>query len=271
MTLARLQAGLQAYILASPDDPGRVLALLDGGFGMPRERRAGIYHGAYRARLREALETVFERTWAYVGDEEFAAATARYIEAHPSTFRNLRDYGADFPGSLRQAMPADPEVAELATMDWNLHAAFDAPDRPLLDTVDLAQLDEEAWAGARLLLHPSVSMAVFEWNVLQVWHALDQAGTPPPVCRLERPVGHLFWRSGLAARFRSLDDDEFHALRDLASGTTFAAVCERASPEQAGTWLRSWIRDELFTGVCAPPRKRGRSLDRPLRDQHGPV
>jgi hypothetical protein len=251
MTLARLQTDLQAYILASPDDPGRVLAFLHGGSGIGRERRAGIYHGAYRARLREALESVFERTWAYVGDEEFAAATARYIEAHPSTFRNLRDYGADFPASLREAMPADPEVAELATMDWNLHTAFDAPDRPPLDPADLAQLDEDAWARARLVLHPGVSMAVFEWNVLHVWHALDQAATPPPASRLERPAGHLFWRSGLATRFRSLDDAEFHALRDIAAGETFAAVCERASLEQAGAWLRTWIRDELLTGICA--------------------
>ncbi|MDH5265977.1 MAG: DNA-binding domain-containing protein, partial [Betaproteobacteria bacterium] len=83
MTLGALQAGLQAYILDEADDPGRVLALLEGGFGIPRERRAAIYRNAYRARLKEALQYVFERTWAYVGDDDFATACARYVESHP--------------------------------------------------------------------------------------------------------------------------------------------------------------------------------------------
>ncbi|MDH5264424.1 MAG: DUF2063 domain-containing protein, partial [Betaproteobacteria bacterium] len=119
------------------------------------------------------------------------------------------------------------------------------------DLADLAQLDEEDWAGARLAIHPSVSMAVFDWNVLPVWHALDQGEAPPPAQRLERPTAHLFWRSGLASRFRSLDFAEFEALRDLAAGIPFAAVCERVSPDQAGAWLRAWAGDELLTGVFA--------------------
>jgi hypothetical protein len=249
VSLARLQAGFQAYILASPDDPGPVLSRLQDGPGMPRARRAAIYHHAYRARLQEALGSVFERTWAYVGDEEFAAAGARYIESNPPATRNLRDYGAGFPASLREAMPADPEAAELATMDWNLHVAFDSPDDSRLDPADLARLGEADWMVARLAFHRGVSMAVFEWNVLEVWHALDQGRIPPPARRMERPVGHLFWRSGLASRFRSLDDAEFDALRALAAGSSFASVCERTAPEQAGAWLRAWIRDELLTGV----------------------
>ena len=254
MTLAHIQACLQTYLLGDRENRSRMLPRLKDGYGIPRELRLAIYHNAYRARLQEALGSIFERTWIYVGDEEFAAAGARYIEAHPSTWRNLRDYGADFSDALREAMPGDPEVVELASMDWNLHIAFDAPNAPLLEHSALAALSEEDWASARFLFHPSVSMAVFEWNVLEVWHALDRERTPPPAHRLERPMGHLFWRSELASRFRSLSDAEYAALRDLAAGAPFAAICERVTPEQAGAWLRSWISDELLSGVFDPER-----------------
>lgn len=256
VTLARIQDCLQTYLLGNGEDRGRILPRLRDGYGISRELRLDIYHNAYRARLQEALGSVFERTWTYVGDEEFAAAGARYIEAHPSTWRNLRDYGADFPTTLREAMPEDPEVAELAAMDWNLHLAFDAPNAPLIEHSGLAALSEEDWASTRFVFHPSVSMAVFEWNVLEVWHALDRERTPPVARRLERPMAHLFWRSELASRFRSLDDAEYTALRDLAARTPFAAICERVTPEQAGAWLRSWISEELLsgiTGVGPPP------------------
>jgi hypothetical protein len=249
VTLAHIQDCLQTYLLGDREDRSRMLPRLKAGYGIPRELRLDIYRNAYRARLREALGSVFERTWIYLGDEDFAAAGARYVEAHPSTGRNLRDYGADFPANLRTAMPDDPEVAELATMDWNLHIAFDAPNAPLLEHSGLAALSEADWASARFVFHPSVSMAVFEWNVLEVWHALDLERTPPPARRLERPMAHLFWRSELASRFRSLDHAEYLALRDLAAGAPFATICERVTPEQAGAWLRSWIAEELLSSV----------------------
>ena len=64
-------------------------------------------------------------------------------------------------------------------------------------------------------------------------------------------MAHLFWRSRLASRFRSLDEAEFAAIRDLAAGTPFAAVCERVPPEQAGAWLRGWIAEELLRSPVA--------------------
>jgi len=247
--LAQIQEQLQAYLLGNASNRGAILPRLKDGHGISRERRLAIYHHAYRARLREALGTVFERTWTYLGDEDFAAAAARYIEAHPSSRPNLRDYGALFPASLRESMPEDPEVAELAVMDWSLHVAFDAPDAPVLGHAGLTALCEADWADAWFELHPSVSLAVFEWNVLEMWHVLDHEGAPPAPRRLAKPAANVFWRSAMASRFRSLDEAEHGALADLLAGVPFAAVCERVPPEQAGTWLRSWIADELLCKV----------------------
>ena len=251
MKLANIQESLQTYLLGDAGERGRMLPLLQDGYGISRELRLAVYHNAYRSRLHEALGKVYERTWAYLGDDAFHAACARYIDVHPSTWRNLSDYGAELPAAVREFMAEDPEVAELAAMDWNLHIAFDAPNADLLDHSRLAALSEQDWASASFGFHPSVSMAVFEWNAFEIWHALDQQQTPPPARRLAQPTALLFWRSELVSRFRSLADDEYAALSALAAGTPFAAICEQVTPEQAGAWLRTWIADELLSGVIA--------------------
>ena len=251
MTLAHIQDSLQTYLLGDAEERNRMLPLLQDGFGISRDSRLAVYHVAYRLRLQEALGKVFERTWTYAGDEAFRTACASFIETHPSTWRNLGDYGADFPAALRELMPDDPEVAELATMDWNLHTAFAAPNTTLLDHARLAALSENEWACAGFALHPSVSMARFEWNAFEIWHALDQGKTPPPARRLAQQTATLFWRSELVSRFRSLDDAEYAALSALAAGASFAAICEQVKPEQAGVWLRTWISEELLSGVIA--------------------
>ncbi len=259
-SLAQVQGALQAFILGDGGDRARALPLLSEGPGPSRDRRLDIYHHAYRARLQEALGTVYERTWAYLGDEEFATVAARHIEAHPSSSRNLRDYGAEFPRVAREAFPEDPEVAELAMMDWNLHVAFDAPNAGRLDHARLAVLGEEDWAGARLVLHPGASLAVFEWNVLALWRAIDEGKTPPAAQRLARPTAHLFWRGELASRFRSLEAAEYSALCDLAAGASFASICQRIPPEIAGAWLRTWMADELLSDVLVPGTDSGADL-----------
>lgn len=274
-TLADLQHRLQTYLLSAATDLHSVLPLLRApasrrpdavpaahpapGADPARGRGLAIYHAGYRSRLREVMGTVFERTWAYLGDTEFDALCSTYIETWPSTHRNLRAYGSMFPALLREALPADPEVAELATMDWLLHLAFDAPDTAILSHAQLSAFGQADWEYARLRFHPGVALAVFEWNVVDVWHALDQGEQPPPVQRLPAALGHLFWRSAQRARFRSLSPAEHAALQALADGAEFAAVCEHIATVEAdaatriGAWLGRWLADELICALeCEP-------------------
>lgn len=289
-SLAMLQERLQAFVLDPTAAARPLLPLLrrrppgsnpaqrtTGQAAEPATDRAGnraletrgleIYHSAYRSRLREALGSVFERTWAYLGDTEFDALCAHYIEATRSRSRNLRDYGATFCAHLRAALPDDPEAAELAAMDWHLHSAFDAPNATALAPDRLATLDEAEWARIGFRFHPAVALARFEWNVLDIWHALDQGRTPPPARRLPAPLGHLFWRGERLARFRSVDAGEYAALQALHRGDRFAAVCERIAGDHPdavpliGEWLARWQADELIIALVNlpdPPADAGR-------------
>jgi hypothetical protein len=255
LSLAEIQGRLKDYLLAAEDDPVPVLPLLATDYGLPGEKRLGIYHNAYRARLTEALEAVFERTWAYLGDQEFYELSAGYIEASPSAVSNLRDYGSTFPAYLAHHQPDDPEVAELAVMDWNLHIAFDAPDAASLLPAALGELGEEDWAVAGFSFQPGLSLAVFGWNVAEIWHAIDQGEVPPPAVRLGEPTAHVFWRQAQRSHFRSLPAAEFRMLACLHQGAGFAESCEQLSPHfsdlagQAGPWLYRWMADSMLSAI----------------------
>lgn len=260
-SLANLQAQLQDYVLGDGVS-GDILSELTGSSPEKGKRRLHVYHSGYRLRMQEVLQGAFENTWAYLGDEAFDALCTRYINTNPSHSPNLRDYGSNFPRFLSQVLPNDPEVAELATMDWRLHSAFDAPNAALLTGEQLATVEEAQWASLGFVFHPSVSLALFEWNALEIWHAIDQEQTPPPVAeKLNAPIGHLFWRSGQRSYFRTLEVDEYAALEGLLQGLSFAQVCEQLAqsyPNTAidasiGTWLARWLADELLSEVEPGP------------------
>lgn len=261
--LVELQARLQRYVLGDRSAVDGMLPLLQSPpCRIPGERRLEIYHSAYRARLREALGTVFERTWAYLGDEAFDAQCTRQIAANRSTDPNLRHYGKTFPDLLRHTLADDPDVAELATMDWHIHTAFDAPDAAALAASHLSALGESDWSRVHFTFHPSVSIAVFEWNVLDLWHALDRGNRPPPARRLEAPAAHLFWRSALRVHFRTLEPGEHLMLQQQLDGLGFADACALAARDNpdavplVGGWLKCWLADGLLDasacGECVP-------------------
>lgn len=258
--LADLQARMQHYVL-SDGALGDVLSDLTGGASDQSKRRLHIYHFGYRSRMNEALQSAFEQTWAYLGDDAFDAICTRYTETTPSHSPNLSDHGSNFPRFLKHALPADPEIAELATMDWLLYSAFDAPNAAILTGEQLATIDEAQWASLGFVFHPSVSLALFKWNAVELWHALDQEETPPVAGKLNDPIGHLFWRSDQRSYFRTLEADEHAALKGLLEGLGFAQVCEQLAESypntsidaSIGTWLARWLSDELLSEVKPGP------------------
>jgi hypothetical protein len=258
LSLADTQHRLKDYFLDEKNDQTAVLPLVAAGYGLPREKRLDIYHNAYRARLIEALENVYERTWAYLGDQEFYDLAARYIEETPSSERNLRNYGAELPAFLRQKLPEDPEVSELAAMDWNLHIAFDAADAPCLPPAALGELSEADWDKAGFSFQPGLSLAVYAWNTVEIWHAIDQDQVPPPARQLEQNVAYVFWRHEQKSKFRSLHPAEHLMLNALLIGKPFAETCEQLSTdhpeaaELAGPWLYRWISDGMISGLTLP-------------------
>lgn len=248
--LRELQHRFLAAIIGG-DAGGEALIVDDARVGAAR--RLDIYRNNYRASLAGVLADHFERLHSYLGDEQFDNIAGAYLTAHPSTTRNLRYYGVEFPAFLAQHFPDDGELAELARLDWALRSAFDAPDTPSLDAAAVGELGD-AWIERRLMLHPAAQLVAVHFNVAALWSALDAQEAPPEPAAFAAPVTLLVWRSGQQPSFRSLSEGEADALAQLAVGASFtdlsAHVIERvgeaAAMEELAAWLGQWLADGVL-------------------------
>ncbi len=90
-------------------------------------------------------------------------------------------------------------------------------------------------------------------NADAILAALIEEGPLPATETLAHPTGVLIWRSGFVPRFRRIEADEARYLDALASGLSFAALCEarvgdlgeEAGVTAAGQLLARWASDEL--------------------------
>lgn len=188
MNLIELQRGLRAHILSGDAFAPHVAS----HSGAAPETRLEVYHHAYRAQLVACLRDTFEKTHAWLGDEPFDDAARRHIEAHPPSSWTLGDYGFDFPATLHALYPDDPEVAELAWLDWSLRRAFDGPDAEPISQEALAAID---WDAAVLVLAPTLTVGEVATNCAAIWGAIAEDQTPPrpPTCPPRPPSASGAW------------------------------------------------------------------------------
>ncbi len=259
-SLGALQARMQDHVLS-----GDVAALADvhDGGAVSAERRLGIYHHAYRARLLETLRDTFGHTLRYLGDEWFDHLALAYIECTPSASGNLRWYGQSWSTWLAahlneaSSMGAHPEVAELAELDWALRRAFDATDAEVLSLPHLAAMTPEDWATAVLPVQPSMQVLSLGWNTLSLWHALDEEADVPEAAPLPEPMKVLVWRRDERPHFRSMAPTEAFAVGLLAQGQSFADICASMAEHfvdldttpLAGALLRRWAEEGILACI----------------------
>lgn len=243
--------------------------------------RLEIYRDAYYARLHEALATDYPVLAFALGEQAFEQLSEAYVQAHPSHYRSINDFGQHLPGFLADSLltqTAFPEsfLQQLAELEWALVCAFNAESTTTISESSLSILPAEAWPGLCFSLHPSVQLLAQQWNVNAYWNGVkdklaagceqsesaEGVGSAEVTCQaLEKgePRHSLVWRQGLITGFRSVDDMEAEALQGVMRGTSFAEMCdmisqhcgagdtEQQAPMRAASLLKTWIGSELIT------------------------
>jgi hypothetical protein len=250
MNLKALQHDFRAWLVdGGEDDAAR----------FDRRARPGllVYQNNYRSQLVACLSEAFERLHAWLGDEAFLAAAIAHIDAETPTHWTLDAYPSAFPTTMARLYPDDPEVAELAWMDWALARAFTAADAAPLTSAAIAQVD---WDRAGIVFTPSLVMAEIATNAAAIWSALAADEMPPPVRQLPETASLLIWRDGFTPRFRTIDPVERGAVERMLAGGSFTDLCaalvedmgETGGVAQAGALLGQWVGDGLIVGTGAP-------------------
>lgn len=244
--LAHVQEKFLACIL---DDAAPVLAGLDA------RRAAGmaVYRNAYRARLVDALRDTFERTARLVGDDAFRRAAVHHLICHPPASWTIDLAGEGFPGTCAELFANDPDVAEVAWLEWAMHRAFTAANGEPLTVAGFAAatagFGAEEWNELRLDLMPGTALRPVAYDLVKLWETLAEPPKASDVEKLREPQWVLLWREGERPVFVLVPDQDGRALANLQRGGTFGGICATLSDSvdpanvaaAAGAMLLNWL------------------------------
>lgn len=241
--LAAVQRHFADRVLANALPPEMPEDLITG--------RLPIYHHAYRARLAEVLADTYAKTCLYMGSDTFEAHARDYAVAHPPRTRSLNRYGEGLVGTLRAAYSDNPELHELAQLDWDLRTRFDSADVPTLETA--AAQASDTWTTRPGVLHPSALLRAITTNVVGVWNAIHTDDDVPEAVALPAPATLLVWRKGHQPHFRTLDAAEVAWVQALHAGASVHDACAallgsglwQGDPTVLGGWLAQLLDDGL--------------------------
>lgn len=246
MSLLSLQKDFRSWLVSADADAAeRCASGSAAGFG--------IYQNNYRSQLVECLEGSFPLTRRWIGPSAFHSAVVRHVGNVPPSSWTLDLYPLDFPQTLRQCFPDDPEVAELATLELALEQAFVAPDEELVTPEQLESVD---WDNAVLRFTQSMQVHDVHTNAAAIWSALTD-GEAPPAKDLKVPGNGvlLVWRKGVHSQFRVAAPIESRLLTLARAGYRFSVLCQQMEGDDeirarvAGECLGTWLATGLIVGV----------------------
>jgi hypothetical protein len=255
MDLASLQRAFQQHVLNGDDAIAQRVA---SSAAVPASQRLKVYEDAYRLRLVDALAHNYPRLRELLGDEQFNELAQEYLQAHPSSNPSVRWLGDRLPDFLRER-ETTPVLSDLARWEWVIAAAFDAPDAAPVDANELAGVAADAWPALKFEFHPSMQLLEMHSNAAAIFKALTETEAVPEPQAQETQTW-LIWRQEFTPRYRSLQSDEATALTTAKNHGSFEDICtslaashdEDQVPLRAITLLKTWLGEQLVTGVLVP-------------------
>ena len=253
--LKRLQSVFKQYLTGHSDTIAEHIVSTSG---LGNDVRLAIYSNAYVGRLVEALEQDFPSIKFVLGEPDFYAMCEQYIHEHPSVFPSLRFFGQYMPEFLLNTEPyrGKSYLYELATLEWCFIDAFDAVDVAVASESDIAQIEPALWPDMKLVIHPSVQVFSYQWNILPIWRASADGKKLPEIERFPEKQFCMVWRQGLSTQYRTLASDEYVMLEICRRGGTFAEICETLAssaddahevPMRAATIIKSWLSQGVIS------------------------
>lgn len=247
MKLAELQGEFRHWLAASSDaveqriDSRSTLGL-------------AIYQNNYRTQLINCLQVSYPQVRAWLGDEAFLQAAIAHVDSRPPHAWTLDVYGDDFGDTLRTMFPRNPDLHELAWIEWSLSESFVAADADVIPGDELGNIN---WEAASLVLSPSLRQRTATTNAHAIWSALQEGIDAPESEMLDAPGGLMVWRREFTSRLKWVDAIEHAALTSLREDGRFASLCdvlvERLGEEEGvaktGALLADWLASGIVVGA----------------------
>ncbi len=222
--------------------------------------RLSVYGDGYFLRLLEALTSDFPAVRRALGEYDFRALAADYLEANPSKSPTLADLGEIFPrfvGShpLGRRYPFLPDLSRL---ERDAMTRLFAERLPALDPEAIGKIRAEDWVRVRLILDPTVLLLKVAWPVERLWRrrelSLEAGGR---IIRRARAQWLLIFRDETWVKVVDISRPEWDTLRLIRGGMGLGRVFARVSKTFGDAaavqgWLSSWISGGLIKGIECP-------------------
>ena len=252
-------AALQDAFLACLHDDD---APLPPGLDATRAAGMAVYRNGYRARLLDVLADSYARTARLVGAEAFHQAAAHHLIAHPPSSWTIDRAGEGFAETCAELFANDPDVAELAWLEWAMQSAFTAADAAPLTHAGFAAataaFDAADWERFVPVPVAGTALRPVTHDLPRLWRSLSGDADQAAVEQTEQRHWLLVWREGEEAVFALLPDHEGEALNAALHGATFGDICaglvERLAPEEAATAAGAALNHWLELGLIASVR-----------------
>lgn len=241
-------------------------APLPTGWGNSQAAGMAVYRGNYRSALMETLASTYERTSRYIGPDGFRQASINHVITHPPSGWTIDEAGLGFEQSCLELFPNNPEVAELAWLEWSMLTLVTAPDTQPIGPEDFgaasADFGDEEWSGLTLAFQPRATARLVSHNLTALWKALGEDGLDIPLAQLETPQSCLVWREGERPTFILAEADHVAAFEVMQSGASYSdvigALLGDAEPTpdaiqdaamRAGGLLGRWLQEGLLIAI----------------------
>ncbi len=224
-----------------------------------------VYRNNYRSSIVEALRGTYERTARWVGENAFRQAAAHHVITHPPSSWTLDEAGRGFDLTCAELFVNDPEVAELAWLEWTMLDIFTMRDVASLDQAGFAaataEFAEADWGAMRLQFLPGTTQCKVRHDLLALWNVLGAEEFERIDTSLETPQSCMVWREGERPVFALVPTDEGAALAAMIDGASYEYACailaRNATTEEeaqqaamrAGAMLGRWLNDGLIAAV----------------------
>jgi hypothetical protein len=254
------QALIDALFMAREAD-AFALAADGAGLAPSPQLRRGLQ--AYRANghvlAQRALAAAYPVVAALLGEENFGALARELWLADPPARGDIAQWGAalaSFIEQLPDLRSAEPYLADVARVEWQLHRAATQADATT-DPASFRLLAERDPAQLALRLAPGTGCIASAYPVASIVLAhgtvhegdavtLEMAGE-----RLRAGVAEtaLVWRAGLRPDVRLAQPGEHEFIAELQDGRSLADSLQAAPGLDFGPWLALAVQEQLLLGA----------------------
>lgn len=229
-----------------------------------------IYRQQFWLRHTSTLVEDFPGLSGLLGQKSWEPLAESYLEESsnvPFALKKLGQNLAEHLASLEESFFTQSRIdrtllVEMAQLEWSYVKAFDLGDDPPLSAEKLAQIRPDAWASARFLLSPTLSLFRFQYPVADLRRRIKNApGSTVGESAKEDPHNLIVYRRERTLWDKRVSNAAFLLLEQFSQGTPLVPACEavitmdpaaeQVLDEQLTEWFTLWGRLGWIVDVMA--------------------